>query len=375
MGADTTRCSPKGFERPPGTASGDPAGGRRWPRPAGRPGWCGSGPYRVRIGRCALGDPPHDLHEAIERLAGLGLGGLDHERLLDDEREVDGGRVDALVQDGLGDVQRRHAVLPLLAPRAEHDLVLADPVEGQVVGIGQEDAQVVRGEHRVVGDGPQPLVAVGPDVGVGPHVHPEVPAEGAHLADGRRSLPDRLEREPRFRGGPSGPGVGQHRGPIPRHQPRQGGRQERGHPLADPDRPRPRSAAAVRGAEGLVQVEVHDVEAGLARPEAAEDGVQVRPVHVGHRTGLVDGGQDVVDLVLEDAEGARVGEHQGRRVGAERGAQGVEVDAAMGVGGDGPGREADHAGGRRVRAVGAVRDDHHPALVTLRRESGGRRGP
>ena len=80
-----------------------------------------------------------------------------------------------------------------------------------------------------------------------------------------------------------------------------------------------------------MQVEVHDVEAGLAGAEAAEDGVQVGAVHVGDRARLVDRGEDLVDLVLEDAEGVRVGDHQRGGVRAERRAQRVEVDAAARV--------------------------------------------
>src|SRR6266545_541915 len=94
---------------------------------------------RRRLG--ARGDVEHHLREAVERLERLGLGRLDHERLLHDQREVDRGRVDAVIQDRLGDVQRGHPMLPLLAAAAEDDLVLADAVVWQVVGIGQSHAQ------------------------------------------------------------------------------------------------------------------------------------------------------------------------------------------------------------------------------------------
>ena len=66
-------------------------------------------------------------------------------------------------------------------------------------------------------------------------------------------------------------------------------RQVREQALPHPDRTGARATAAVRRAERLVDVEVHDVEPGLAGLEPAEDGVEVRAVHVGQRAGLVDG--------------------------------------------------------------------------------------
>ena len=73
----------------------------------------------------------HDVDEAVERLEALGLGRLDHERLLDDQREVDRRRMDAVVEDRLGDVERGDAVLPLLAAAGEDDLVLAERSYGR----------------------------------------------------------------------------------------------------------------------------------------------------------------------------------------------------------------------------------------------------
>jgi hypothetical protein len=48
----------------------------------------------------------HYLDEGIEAFLGLGLRGLDHQRLGHDEREVDRRWVDAVVHESLGDVER-----------------------------------------------------------------------------------------------------------------------------------------------------------------------------------------------------------------------------------------------------------------------------
>ena len=78
-----------------------------------------------------------------------------------------------------------------------------------------------------------------------------------------------------------------------------------------------------------MRVEVHDVEAGLAGLELAQDRVHVRAVHVGQRAGAVDGLEHLLDLLLEQAERRWVGEHHGGGARAERGLERVEVDAAL----------------------------------------------
>jgi len=46
----------------------------------------------------AGGDALEGVAEGLERLEALGLGGLDHQRFVDDQREVDGGRVEAFLE-------------------------------------------------------------------------------------------------------------------------------------------------------------------------------------------------------------------------------------------------------------------------------------
>ena len=111
-----------------------------------------------------------------------------------------------------------------------------------------------------------------------------------------------------------------------------------------------------------MQVEVHDVEARGARAEAAEDRVHVRAVHVGQRARGVDGLEQLDDAPLEEPERRRVGEHDRRGPRTERGAQRVEVDAAVGRRRHGHRAEAGHRGRRRVRAVRGVGHDDLVAL-------------
>ena len=109
-----------------------------------------------------------------------------------------------------------------------------------------------------------------------------------------------------------------------------------------------------------MDVEVHDVEPGLAGLEAAQDGVQVGAIHVRQRAHRVDGLEQLADPGLEQAEGGRVGDHDRRGPRAEGRPERVEVDAAVRGGRDGHGRVARH--GRRG-GVGPVAGIGHEDLV------------
>ena len=116
------------------------------------------------------------------------------------------------------------------------------------------------------------------DIGVRAHEDAGVADEAAQPADRRRSLVGPLQAE---------------RPVVAAQHTRR--RQVRQEPLPHPDRSGAGTAAAVGRAEGLVDVEVHDVEAGLARLEAAEDRVEVGAVHVGQRARLVDRVEQLAD--------------------------------------------------------------------------------
>ena len=78
-----------------------------------------------------------------------------------------------------------------------------------------------------------------------------------------------------------------------------------------------------------MHVEVHDVEARLARLEPAQDGVEVGAVHVGEGASLVDGVEQFADPALEQAEGRRVRDHDRGRPRSERGPERLDVHTAV----------------------------------------------
>ena len=65
------------------------------------------------------GDALERLGQGLEGLEALGLGRLDHQRLVDDEREVHRRRVEPLLEQPLGHVQRLDPVLPCAGSAAE----------------------------------------------------------------------------------------------------------------------------------------------------------------------------------------------------------------------------------------------------------------
>ena len=155
--------------------------------------------------------------------------------------------------------------------------------------------------------------------------------------------------------GPAVPGVDQR---VPR--------QERHQVLADADRADARAAAAVRDAEGLVQVEVADVGAEAARLGQPDHRVEVGAVDVDLTAGVVHGGADLLDVDLEDAVRRRVGEHdRGQPVGVlvDLGVQVGDVDVAGLVAGDDDDPHAGHDGAGGVGAVRGARDQADVALL------------
>ena len=296
---------------------------------------CGLDDFRIVL-RLA-GNRQHRIGKLIKRALTLRLRGLDHDGFFHDEWEVDGGRVEPVVEDALGHVARRHAVLPLLAGPRQHELVLAKTVVWEIEPAAQPRQQIVGIEDGGLGDLAQPVGSHGADVGIGPHQVAEVAVEGADLADGLRPLVveakalaiafDDRHREKR--------------------------RQVRLHT----HRAGPGSTAAVGSSKRLVQVHVHDVKTLIARAGHTQNGVEIRPIQVQLAAGAVHDLLDVQDGFFKQPQRIRVSQHD-RGHGAVHGlAQGADVHVTPGVGFYGDDLIADHGGGGGIGAVRGVRHD------------------
>src|SRR5882762_10020836 len=81
------------------------------------------------------------------------------------------------------------------------------------------------------------------------------------------------------------------------------------------DRADARSAAAVRNAERLVQIEVRDIGAEVARRGEADERIQIRAIDINLATMGMDNLANLVDPRLEHAMRRRIRHHDRRKIG------------------------------------------------------------
>src|SRR6266487_4241428 len=142
----------------------------------------------LRVCACLLGDLPQDTDKVIQGLASLCFGWLDHQRLVDDQGEVDGWSVHAKVEDALGDVERCDTIFVLLALCRSNELMLADQRIRDLIVRFQLVFEVVRVENGALRNMQKPIGAIGANVCIGTHQHAEVAIVGADFTNRLRSL-------------------------------------------------------------------------------------------------------------------------------------------------------------------------------------------
>ena len=127
------------------------------------------------------------------------------------------------------------------------------------------------------------------------------------------------------------------------------------------------AAAAVRRSEGLMQVQMHAVEAHVAHTHSAHNGVHVGTIVIKQRVHGVKDAHDVLQVPFHEAEGIGAGHHHAGDVLA------VLVDGRLHGGGidDAVRRlqrdnlKAGHMGRSGVRAVSGVRNEHDVTAAAL----------
>ena len=142
------------------------------------------GVQRLWIGVRQLEELAVNVADLVHRLLALGLAGLDHERLVDDEREVHRGRVQAEVEHSLGKVERGNARLLVQVDQRHDELVHTDLVIRHGEGILEPDAHIVRVQHGVHRRLADAGLAEREHVGQRAHDDVEVAVEHLHAADG-----------------------------------------------------------------------------------------------------------------------------------------------------------------------------------------------
>ena len=131
----------------------------------------------------------------------------------------------------------------------------------------------------------------------------------------------------------------------------------------NPDRTGTWSATAVGLGEGLVQVEVHRVEAHQSGRGDAEDGVEVGAVVVHLTASLVNDFTGCLDVGFKQTQRVGVGDHHRRRGFVSDRSEGVEVHATVGQAWNFDDFETSHGGAGGVGAVRRIGDDDLGSLV------------
>ena len=306
---------------------------------------CGRHPFRIPLGLFA--DLDHRVHEGIELGLAFGLGGLDEEALGDQQREVGRRRVEAVVEQPLGEVHGGDAEGLGLVPEGDDELVAGGPLRIRQFepGGGQPHHHVVGVQGGVLADPAHAVAAEHSRIRQGAQQDAGIAHEGRQATDGLRCI---LAFHP--------PVAGFVHGHVWRRQIRQ-------EAFVHAHRTRAGSAAAVGCGEGLVQVQVQDVEAHVRGADVAEDGVQVRAVVVEESPGAVHEVRDLADAALEQAAGGGIGEHDAGGMLTQGRLEGIHVDVAVGQDTDFAHAVAAHDGRRGIGAVSGGRDEDLVASV------------
>src|SRR6267143_7253821 len=110
--------------------------------------------------------------------------------------------------------------------------------------------------------------------------------------------------------------------------------------------------------EGLVKIQVDNVETHVAGPDLSEYRVEVCPVVVEQSARLMDYHCDLENVPLEDSQSVRIRNHKSSRVRTRQLLQFVKVDHPFGVRWDNHHLEPSHSCTRRVCAVRRVWHNH-----------------
>ncbi|MCY1378787.1 hypothetical protein D9M69_664500 [compost metagenome] len=131
-------------------------------------------------------------------------------------------------------------------------------------------------------------------------------------------------------------------------------RQVRNQMLGHANRTNTRTAAAMRNAEGLVQVHMANVSANIARTSETNERIEVCTVEIDLTTIVVDDFAESLDAFFEHAVGGRIGNHEGRKIVAmllSLGFQIINVDIAVRTAIDDHNAHASHRCAGRICAV------------------------
>ena len=238
--------------------------------------------------------------------------------------------MESIVKKPLRHVERGDSVA-LVEKAVEHELMLAGTLDRKLVGILERFLDIVGVERGHRADIADVVASQSEDIGVCFHHHSEVSEECGHTSEATVVAGD---IELAF-------GIFLDTGI----------RQEVDEVLCHTYGTRAGTSAAMRRGEGLVQVDMHDVESHIAGTHLAEQRVEVGSVIVEETSGIVHKLGDLENLNLEHTERVGIGHHDSSHGIVEERLEILHVDRAVGLRLHLHHFEACHHRGRGVSAV------------------------
>ena len=224
----------------------------------------------------------------------------------------------SVIDQPLGDVERVHPV-GLLPFVIEDNLVHRLALIGHLVVVSQMVRNIVGIEDGRLGRFPESFRPESDNVAQSSNQDREVSVEGADAADRVRAIIIQPKtRRPVLRRLLDDPREWQKGCELARHG----------------NRTRSRSSPPVRGGEGLVEVEVQNVDSHVSGARHSDERVHIRPVHIDQPARFVNDAADLFDLLLEHPQRRGIGQHQRGDLVIDDRAEVVEIDAAVAAGFD-----------------------------------------
>ncbi len=279
----------------------------------------------------SLPDFSQRSYRFVQSFFGFRFGRLEHQILVHYQREIHCGRMNTEIEHGFCHVHSGHPRFVLERFKRKHKLVHTNSVVRHGIIFFESRHEIIGVEHRFLRGVSYALRAQSVDVNRRAQRNEEIAVKALYLADRQRAVVAL--------------------GLFAEH----GCGEEGSQLLFAADGTAARTAAAVRRAEGLVQVEMNYVEAHVSGTHHSHNRVEVCAVVIAQTARLVHYFGDFQNIFVKQAQSVGVCKHKSRRVVADKRFQSLNVHSALAVAGNGNDFKAAHvrAGGIcAVRRVG-----------------------
>ena len=133
----------------------------------------GSTLHDIGIGACLLGNLAHHGNETVDGVLALVFGGLDHERLVEEQREIDCRGMISIIEKTLCHIHGGDTG-GFVAQTIEYELVLAESLDGQEILVLERLLDIIGIESGKRSHQLHILATESEDIGEGTKQHTEV---------------------------------------------------------------------------------------------------------------------------------------------------------------------------------------------------------